>query len=500
MTIVRNSTVRKRKRSRNLWFERIMALIAALNLILVFFDLTYVPFRDFWFNGQIRIGHISSAYIETEGISFDLIPAKVSRVITKYDEIKGIVPHRATTDYIEKVTELEQQLADKSIDSPAIAASLQTLRDRSIKMIDNDPFAKAGKSGTLERIKNMMRQHIPNEDNSSKQAFREFWSVDYLRDRSTEELAFINQEIVPLMKTNYFRYWAENNRYIDNFGLIDFPFGLLFAFEFICRTWYISRTYTGINWRDAMLWRWYDIFLFLPFWRWLRVIPVIIRLNTAALINLISIQKQISQGIVAGIAEDITEVVIIRVIGQMQTSVRQGEITKFLEVGSEDYIDLNNINETTELIKIFANTLVDQVLPKIQPEAEALLEYSIEKAIQESVAYQGISLIPGGKDAVSSITQQLVTQSYQGFSTALQAALAEDKKLEKLAESLIDSIRQSFFTEIQGKQRLKNIESLLVDLLEEIKVNYVERLSEEDVEQILEQTRNLRKISNTSLN
>ena len=495
MTIVRNSAVKKTRRSRNLWFERIMALLATLNLLLVFFDLTYVPFRDFWFNGQVRIGHISSAYIETDGISLDLIPANISKIITKYDDIKGIVPHRATASYIDKVAELEQQLTNDSIDSPAIARTLQELRDRSVDMVDNDPFAAAGKSGTLERIKNIMREHIPNEENSSKQAFQAFWTVDFLRDRSEEELAFINQEIVPLMKTNYFRYWAENNSYINNFSLIDLPFCLIFLLEFLCRTWYLSRTYTGINWRDAMLWRWYDIFLFLPFWRWLRVIPTVIRLNTAELINLISIQKQISQGIVAGIAEDITEVVIIRVIGQMQTSVRQGEITKFLEAGSDDYIDLNNINETTELIKIFANTLVDQVLPKIQPEAEALLEYSIEKAIQQSGAYQGISLIPGGKDAVSSLTQQLVTQSYQGFSAALQAALAEDKKLEKLAESLIDSIRQSFFTEIQGKQRLKNIESLLVDLLEEVKVNYVERLSEEDVEQILEQTRNLRNVT-----
>lgn len=475
-----------------------MALIATLNLLLVVFDLTYVPFRDFWFNGQVRIGHIRSAYVETEGFSFDLIPDNISRIVTKYDDIKGIVPHRDTQSYIQEIANLEQQLTQNSIDSPAIANSLKELRDRSIQMIDEDPFVKAGKSGTLERIKNMMRAHLPNEENSSKQAFREFWTVEHLRDRTDEELAFINRRIIPLLKTNYFRYWGENNNYLDNFGLIDFPFGLLFAFEFLCRTWYISRTYTGINWRDAMLWRWYDVFLFLPFWRWLRVIPTVIRLNAAKLINLISIQKQISQGIVAGIAEDITEVVIIRVIGQMQSSVRQGEMTKFLEAGGNDsYIDLNDTNEIAELIKIFTKTLVDQVLPKIQPEAEALLEYSIEKAIQESGAYQGISLIPGGKGAVSNITQQIVTQSYQGFSTALQAALQEDEKLEKLVESLVDSIRQSFFTELQGKQRLNSIESLLVDLLEEVKVNYVERLSEEDVEQILEQTRHLRKISHS---
>ena len=498
MTIVKNSAARKVKKSHNLWFERIMALLATLNLLLVLFDLTYVPLRDFWFNGQVRIGHIRSAYIETEGISLDLIPAGLSQIITKYDDIKGIVPHRTTQAYVAKVDDLEEQLSSNNIDSPEIKALLSDLRDRSVAMIDNDPFADAGKSGTLEKIKNIMRQHLPNEENSSKQAFRQFWTADYLRDNSKEELEFFNREIIPLIKTNYFRYWGENNRYINNFGLIDFPFGLLFAFEFICRTWYISRTYTGVSWRDAMLWRWYDVFLFLPFWRWLRVIPTVIRLNTARIINLASIQKQVSQGIVAGIAEDITEVVVIRVIGQMQNSVRQGEITNLLTASeSHSYIDLNDIIETSELVKIFANTLVYRVLPEIEPEAEALLQYSVEKAIQKSSAYQGISLIPGGKNAVSNLTEKLINQTYQAFSTTLQVALEEDKKFEKLVESLIASIRQSFLAEIQDKPSLKNIESLLIDLLEEVKVNYVSRLSEEDVEQILEQTRNLRKISRT---
>lgn len=496
MTIVKNSAVKKRKKRRNLWFERIMALLATLNLILVIFDLTYVPLRDFWFNGHVRIGYIRSAYVELDGISLDLIPTNVSRIITKYDDLKGIVPHRATEAYIDKITELEQQLENNNLDSPEVEVILAELRDRGVKMVDNDPFAKARKSGTLERIKNIMREHLPNPENSSKQAFREFWTVEHLRDRTSEELAFMKREIVPLIETNYFRYWGENNRYLDNFGLLDFPFGFIFALEFICRTWYISRTYTGVNWRDAMLWRWYDIFLFLPFWRWLRVIPTVIRLNTAEIINLISIQKQISQGIVAGIAEDITEVVVIRVIGQVQTSIRQGEITNFLSATEDhSYIDLNDINETTELAKILANTLADRVLPQIKPEAEALLKYSIEKAIQQSSAYQGISLIPGGKNAVSNIIQQLVTQTYQAFSTTLQIALQEDKKFEKLVESLIGSIRQSFLAEIQEKQSLVNIENLLIDLLEEIKVNYVARLSEEDVEQILEQTRKIRKIS-----
>jgi hypothetical protein len=249
-----------------------------------------------------------------------------------------------------------------------------------------------------------------------------------------------------------------------------------------------------------MLWRWYDVFFFLPFWRWLRVIPTAIRLQQSRLLPLNlgnKIQKQISQGIVAGIAEDVTEVVTIRIINQLQLSIRQGDISRLLSTRSKNqYIDINNTNETVEIIRILANTMVDNVLPKIQPEAEALLQYTLEKTIKQTSAYKGFSILPGGKTAVSRLTKQLVTQTYQGFAATLKAVLEEDKKFEQLLESLFENVNKSFVREIKAQQSLNRIETLLIDLLEEIKINYVERLSLEDVEQVLEQTRSIRQVSN----
>ena len=498
MTLVKKrfSTVKRRP---NLWFEKIMAILAVLNLLLVLFDLSYVPLRDFWLHGNIRFASIRSAYINVPGIEVDVIPQDVSQFILQYDRVKGIVPHRSTTTYLAKVARLEEELQTTPLDSPKIAPLLSDLRLRSLEMIQNDPFEEAGKSGNLERLKNRMREHHPNEEQSSKQAFWQFWSVSHLQDNTAAELAFFNREIKPLIETNYYRRIGVTGGYVDNFGFIDFPFGAIFALEFMFRTWFISRSRTGVNWIDAMLWRWYDVFFFLPFWRWLRVIPTAIRLQRSRLLPLKlgeRVQRQISQGIVAGIAEDVTEVVIIRLINQLQISINQGDIGRLLAKRNQNsYIDINNTNETAEIIKIFAHTIVDRVLPKIQPEAEALLQYSLEKAIQQSPAYQGVSLLPGGKTAVASLTKQLVSQTYSGFAAALKAAIEEDEKFERLLESLFTNVNQSFVSEIRAKKSLDRVENLLIDLLEEIKINYVERLSTEDVEQILEQTRSLRQIT-----
>ncbi|NJK56745.1 MAG: hypothetical protein HC939_12450 [Pleurocapsa sp. SU_5_0] len=496
MTIVKRIPRRVKRSRPNLWLERLMALIAVINLLIVGFDLSYIPVRDFWLLGQVTIGEIKTAYGQLPGIELDLLPENVSKLITQYDVVKGIIPNRDTQEYLAKVEQLKLELATNGVDSAKAKTLFGDIRRRSIEIVQTNAFAEANKTGNLERIKNRMRSHLPNQDNSAKAAFWRFWTPDYFKGRVAEEMTFFETEIKPLLETNYYRAIGENGGYVDYFGLIDFPFGVLFALEFLGRSWFISRRRVGISWLDAMLWRWYDIFFLLPIWRWLRVIPVTVRLSQAQIINLNSIQKQLSQGLVAGIAEDVTEVVIIRLINQIQTSVRNGDLGRLLsQQTAHTYVDINDTNEIIELIRILAKVTADRVLPAIQPEVETLLQYSIEKSLKQSPAYQGIKILPGSDRTISSISRQLVSQSYSAFSSTLQAALAEDKQFDRLVESLISNIGKSFSSELQAQQSMTKIELLLVDLLEEIKINYVERLSQEDIEDILEQTRSLRQQS-----
>ena len=476
-----------------------MALVAVINLAIVTFDLSYVPLRDFWLSGQVTVGGMNSAYIKFDGIKLDLIPQNVSQFIIQYDAFKGIIPHRDTEEYLDKVEQLRQELAANGVDSPSAKTLFGDLRRRSIEIIQTDAFSEANKTGNLERIKNRMRSHLPNKENSAKTAFWRYWTAAHFQGKVIQELGFFDTEIKPLFATNYYRVIGENGGYVDYFGFIDFPFGVVFALEFLVRTWFISRRRIGVRWLDAMLWRWYDILFLVPLWRWLRILPVTIRLSQARIINLNSVQKQISQGLVAGIAEDVTEVVIIRLINQIQASVRNGDVSELLsQQTANPYIDLNNTNETAEIVRILAKVLADRVLPAIQPEAESLLQYSVDKALRQSPAYQGIKLLPGGDRTIIALSHQLVSQTYSAFSSTLQAALAKDEQFDHLLESLVSNIGKSLSSELQARQSMNKIELLLVDLLEEIKINYVQRLSEEDIEDILEQTRSLRNLADRS--
>jgi hypothetical protein len=486
-----------------------IALLALANLILVLFDLTYIPLRNFWLQGRVQL-FIKIGPIERE---FPKTPLQVLpfRVTDWYDWVKGIEPYQETEEYLQRVEDLNQKVDRVALESSersrnrnsqpqeeTIDAILKDLRDRSAEMIDTNPFLVANKTGILERIKNKMRDRVfKTEDVSSKKAFETFWSKEYLGKKGfRQELNFFDREIRPLIETNYYRPVGENGEPVDNFGLLDFPFFLVFFLDFLVKTFLIARRHTGVSWFDAMLWRWYDVFLLVPLLRWLRVIPVTIRLNQAGLLDLHAIQKQARQGFVANIAEDITEVVVVQIVSQLQGAIRDGELSNLLSRRNvKQYIDLNQVNETSEIIKLIINVLVERVLPKLRPDIEALLQYNIQKAIAQTPAYQNLRQLPGMERLQTNLSEQLTKQIYQGLSSTIAAILKDDPVFNKLLERLIANFTQIVSSEFQTENSLNKIESLSIDLLEEIKINYIQRLSQEDIEKILEQTRMIRQVN-----
>lgn len=485
MSALKKLTPNPRQARRNLWFERVMASLALLNFILVLFDLSYIPLRDFWLQGRIKIMSLT--------LEIPLPP------ITKwYDPIKDIEPYRDTQQYLRRVNELKRQINQTGVRSPEVEVILQDLRRLSAEIIDTNPFQVANKTGALEKIKNRMREQIfKSKEASAKESFNTFWSQNYLATQNQEQrLAFFDREIRPLFETNYYRPIGENGQPADYFAVIDFPFFVLFGMEFLARTWLISRRRSGVSWLDGMLWRWYDIFLLLPVFRWLRIIPVIIRLSQAELLDLDRIQKQISQGFVANIAEDLTEVVVVRLINQVQISIRDGDIANWLSRRqARPYIDLNNTDEVAGLTSLILQLTVYQVLPKIRPDIEALLQHHLEKILKVAPAFQGLQQLPGMEQLQHELTGRLVKEISQALYDGINSAMIEDPVGEQLFHRLIQNLSEALGSEIQTKQTLQQIQSLLTDLLEEIKVNYVERLSEEDLEAVLEQTRAIRQIS-----
>jgi hypothetical protein len=451
------------------WLERLIAIVAVLNLGLVLFDLNYVHWRNFYFQ-------------------------EVPSLTQLYDPIKGIEPHRETQNYLNQVDELEKQVMQTGLQSPPVENLLQELRSLSNEMIQDNPFAVANKTGTLEKIKNYMRDRVGIE--SAHKAFAFFWSKEHLSQAGwQQEINFFNAQIRPLIQTNYYRRIGVNGKFIDYFWLIDLPFVILFGLDFLVRTFYISRKNTELTWYQAVLRRWYDIFLLLAFWRWLRVIPVTIRLYQAGLLNLEPVRAQIKYDFVTNFAEELTEIIGIRLIDQAQESIQRGDVARWLfhPETRRPYININQTNEVQAIASRLLHLSVYQVLPKVQPDVEALLHRSIESILNQSPVYQQLQSMPGLSHLPTQLTDKLVTDM-SGAAYSTLTTFLEDPVVVELSNRLFQNFSEALEVEVQKEQNLKEIQSLLVDLLEEIKINYVKSIAEGGVEKSLEEATQLREI------
>ncbi len=461
-----------------------MALIAAANLGLVAFDLSYVPWRNFWLQHAIQIGEIR-------------IPLPLPPVTQLYDPIKGIEPHRDTAIYLETLKNFEQELQQNGIDSPQVQQRLQELRDRSGEMIATNPFSSANKSGTLEKIKNRMRDRVygqANKDGSSRQAFDTFLTPEYLKQRGVQaELTFFKNDIQRLVETNYFRSIGENGDPTNLFFLLDAPFVALFGFELFVRSFFISRR-NKVKWIDALLWRWYDLLLLIPIWQFLRIIPVAIRLDHAKLIRLERLRDQATQGIVANIAGELTEAVITEALSQVQIGLQRGDLARRLVSAiDQPYQDLNDKDEIQELVSQFLKLAVYQVLPKIKPDVEAVLRHPIEAILDQTPGYSILKSMPLVGGMPNQVNQQVVAAATESAYQALILAL-EDKVAAQLISQLIRSFGQVLVQELQKGKTLEEMQGVLNELLEEIKVNYVNAISKNDVEVVINPARSVKQI------
>ncbi len=492
------------KSRRQLWFERFMAILALVDLGFVVFDLSYIRLRNFYLQ---NIPALPQLYDPDQNVDIEKsnrvwLPGQRGLLNQLYDPVKDIEPYEDTQNYLKTVEELDAQIVKTGLQSPETEALLTKLRQESEQMIRTNPFALANKTGTLEKIKDRMRQHVGNS--SATQSFNTFWSQPYLSQKGwNKEIAFYNQKIAPLMATNFFRHYSEAGDFVDNFWwMIDIWLIITFGLEFLARTYVLSRRHKGITWLDAMLWRWYDIFLLVPFdlilvpfLGLLRLIPVLIRLDQAQLLSLERVQDQINRAFVANIAEDMTEVIVIRVLDQVQSAIRQGELVRLLSQREprRAYININNVNEVEAISQLLVNLSVYQVLPKILPDLEAILQHNIEKILNQSPVYRGLQQVPGLAELPSQLTERLAKEVTQGAYKNITNTLENpDLTGDELVKNLVQNLSKALGSELQAKQTIEQIQSLLLEMLEEIKLNYVQRLSEADFEQILEQTRAIR--------
>ncbi|MDY7022477.1 MAG: hypothetical protein SWJ54_14155 [Cyanobacteriota bacterium] len=446
------------------WWSKLVAIVSVINLFFVFFNVSYLPLRD------IYLRHLPV-------------------VVKIYDPVKGIEPHPDTTQYLQTVEDLKSELTLSGLTSEKTADLLASLRQQSQSIIAENPFDVAGKFGTFAQFKRRMeyRVNVPY----SQQAFALFWSPEYLEAEGlSNSLTFFDDKIAPLLKVNYFRSVDENGQYIDDFWKLDLYFILFLGIDFLGRTLVISRQQPGINWLDAMLRRWYDWLFLLPIWRWLRIIPVSVRVHRSNLINMERILAQITHEPAAYLADRVSTFLMVQLVNQAKESVETGEAVHSL-LEPDPYIKVSETDKVDAIIDRILELSIYRVLPQVQPDIEDLLRHSLKGSLTKSDLYQGLQKIPGLQvlpaNFIDQLADYLADASYDVLSTSYS-----DEEGRELFNKLSENFKVVLRQELQNEATQSELQTWLSDLLEELKLNYIQKANNEDPEYTLAEAEKLR--------
>jgi hypothetical protein len=131
----------------------LILLLAIANLALVLFDYSYMACRHMY---QAQGWH---------------------GLVSRYDAVRGIEPHRETETYGREARATFALLA-RSPESLAARAAIDNMRRRSTQLMDRDPFLTAGLRGVSERLKSRFRHHAWEEAPRYRRAART-WKAPY---------------------------------------------------------------------------------------------------------------------------------------------------------------------------------------------------------------------------------------------------------------------------------------------------------------------------------
>ncbi|MBD2109162.1 hypothetical protein [Nodosilinea sp. FACHB-13] len=451
--------------------ERVIAIIALVNLALVFFDLTYLNLRP-----------VYRQYL--------------SPVTQVYDPVKGIKAHPLTERYLTQVEQLKSQLDQTGLRSLPTQNSLSDLQNLSQQLSTERAFAEPHGDLALVAIQQALRSRTAQL--SAQDAFSQFWSADYLEQANWQtELEFWDRQIQPFFQGNYYRTVNRWGAPTDYFWLIDLPFVLIFGVDILARISATRRRNPDLTWIEAGLRRWYDLFLLLPFWRGWRALPVALRLYQVDLLALEAVQAEAQRDVIVTVGADIAGIAGIEIIEQLQDSIRQGELLNWIALidpvaDSENSVDLVAEEEITAIASRLYQVGVDNILPQVQPDIEELVQHSIARTLEQMPGYPQLNYLPGLEQVSVQMIKHLSHSVAQGLYRSVAGSLLDARGAEITAR-LQHNLREALASELSQYNTRKEIESRLVSALDKFKIKYVKALAEAGGETLANHTELLRK-------
>ena len=351
-----------------LW-DLFMVWVVMINLGLILFDLSYLWLRP---------------------IYFQYVPI-VTRV---WDPVLGIEPHPLTSALIVE-TETASRLLELDPDSPKLSEQLESLRELTLRVFEENPFERSGQTNDLDVVKGIMIRETGNDATGLNNPVVLAETADAYWTGPTELLRhrfdLFNRSIRPSLAVNYFREFDLSGRLTNNFWKIDLPFLVLFWIEFMVRWLLAIRHRSYARWFFFPIFYWYDLLSLIPVMslrplRLLRLVSIYMRLRQS---DLSRVGRDFASRGVAYISniitEEVSDRVAVRILDEYAEEIRDGTHVRIARATVEPR------REEIEQV------LVNQIRAILTHEAtierfRTLLRLNLENAVEDSESLRALPL------------------------------------------------------------------------------------------------------------
>jgi hypothetical protein len=310
----------------------------------------------------------------------------------------------------------------------------------------------------------------------------------------SQERLFWNDQVLPLVATNYWRSIDENGRPTDHFWRIDLLlFQSVFVLDILLRLILLRRRLPGLSWGDALLRRWSDLPLLLPFWRWLRLVPVLERLQTSGLVNFEPLRAVVSRGVVALLAVELFEVLSLQILDGTQGLIRSRRWPQRLRAlrSHQSVASSSDERALVELVRIWAPLLLSRVAPKLAPELQGLLGYSLRQSLERTVVPAPLRQLQPLLQVETGISRQLASGMVDSLlelsrSTGNQLSRRDDVQLD-LLQRFIDRFWEELAAALESGSALERSQELLCTLIDGAKGTYLSQINRAGIEALIQE-------------
>ncbi|TGM56037.1 hypothetical protein EHQ91_14195 [Leptospira biflexa] len=416
---------------------------------------------------------------------------KVEEILGQLNEFFSVMEE---TDEITTLGELSEQyafinrLSIETNEAKEILGIIQKMDKRMLEIVETNPFAMSGQTHFLSEIQTGIKQEYQTHKTKARDlklrqeldpilgrdripstvvAFAWFWRD---QNRSLEQkIDFFNNHFRESFALNYYRAISSDGTPVNNYLLLDAPFLFFFLAEFVLSWLLAIKNKVYIAWFLYPIYHWYDVLGLIPivefrFFRLVRVYKIYLMLQTNQFTkilgnDLISKTLRYYSNI---IKEEISDIVTIQILTEMQNEVRSGNSLDQLV----NAIDQNR----AELKKVAVKNIAKSAQ---NPNLQALIQNLVTEVSERvSANMKPISLLP--REMQANLTKQISLTIYTAISQAT-VAMATDPSGRKSIENLIDYLIDEMILVAEDPDMIKLNTNISVALIENMKKSIGEK-------------------------